>query len=608
MSRSRDETSKSNEAAAKPLKSDEAAVKPLRVIDVEATIKNRERGGIYFKKRWGAWHVISHTWSAGIRKFSETVGVRVGAAAGGSSSYEELFDRADFSREKSYKDLIEFLEILRTDGVSWAWFDALCINQKDDKEKEAEIQHMGAYYEGSLGCYVAQHGIGMGFEVLDNFSGAAAADAWLSWYVRGECDAFLPRWFTRAWTFQEWVLPKKVVFIVEGLDIERLTSASESYRDFPDRPCLDFIHLRPIQGQQGLYFTTDKDYLSLVELYSSFTKVALGERIQLYKRMMAKFPRHFKITTEPEINAGIDVHLVVNEISQRDASNEEDRVLSILKLLGVEDVFQVRANKGLREQVIHLTQTLVRKPQQEVLLQLCLADVEGNDWQGMSWAPTFNVLQGERISIPGLQRYFTRSPALNGSDRDWVIKRFWSAGTRVVEVSDNGCLKLESKVLQGELNIQKQRAELTVAGRPFLSFWDLGVPSSDIRGLPDVFVIFARFAESEAWGGVVCKGPGLYEKICKLSPKIRVWLVCMGSATLARRDMRHSWRHYTYFLVCISATDGGGTPMLHKVGYFALIKGSVMSIVNSAPTSTVTIGGFGADVTPYVLLTNSGSA
>ncbi|MCO5553091.1 hypothetical protein L7F22_006612 [Adiantum nelumboides] len=179
---------------------------PLRVIDVSSTIENREAGGIHFT-RSRIWHVISHTWSADIRAFSSIVGEKQKLING--QAYEALFQSAGFHCHPAYEKLIELLMILQTQHVRWAWFDAVCINQADKEEKDHEIQHMGTYYQKSMGCYVLQHGISKAFQLLlenDEIAFDSSCE---------EGASLLPRWFTRAWTLQEWVLPPLVNFILD---------------------------------------------------------------------------------------------------------------------------------------------------------------------------------------------------------------------------------------------------------------------------------------------------------------------------------------------------------------------------------------------------------
>ncbi|KAI5078081.1 hypothetical protein GOP47_0007905 [Adiantum capillus-veneris] len=192
------------------MEEDECIIMPLRLIDLEATIASSESGGLYFTRQ-PCWHVISHTWSANVREFSIITG-NLAAASSSSAAYESLFQATHFGSDPAYLELIQFLLILQNQGVKWVWFDAVCINQTDPSEKDREIQQMVTYYQNSLGCYVVQHGFGKGFKLLSDDAfrelstvcGSSSMD-----------DDPLPRWFSRVWTFQEWVLPPKVTFLID---------------------------------------------------------------------------------------------------------------------------------------------------------------------------------------------------------------------------------------------------------------------------------------------------------------------------------------------------------------------------------------------------------
>ena len=141
------------------------------------------------------FHTISHTWSMVIRQLSIDIGIEL-KQQGTEIGYNDVFNRANLDGQLGYAHLLEFLKILHEDGVEKVWFDALCINQVDNEEKSRKILHMGAFYFHSLGCYMMAHGFGRGFGIVDD-------------------DGHIPLWFSRVWTFQEFLLPKILSFVVE---------------------------------------------------------------------------------------------------------------------------------------------------------------------------------------------------------------------------------------------------------------------------------------------------------------------------------------------------------------------------------------------------------
>ncbi|MCO5582555.1 hypothetical protein L7F22_036452 [Adiantum nelumboides] len=177
---------------------------PIRVIDLKDTFDSN-RGIVFIAPRDWNFYTISHTWSMEVRNFSQEVGDIVKEDK--NLQYNEVFKQKKMDRYPAYSHLLEFLKILKSDGVERVWFDALCINQVDNHEKSHEIAHMGAFYFHSLGCYVAAHGFGRGFAMIDN-------------------EHCLPRWFSRVWTFQEFLLPKRLTFVVEMGRLHRHTVIS----------------------------------------------------------------------------------------------------------------------------------------------------------------------------------------------------------------------------------------------------------------------------------------------------------------------------------------------------------------------------------------------
>ncbi|KAI5080838.1 hypothetical protein GOP47_0004021 [Adiantum capillus-veneris] len=467
---------------------------PLRLIDVEATLSNDNAGGIIFTRR-RSWHVISHTWSADVRKLSKIIGKRLSSVARtwwpccndahAHGSYEQLFATSDFSKESSYKKLLDFLTILRSDQVKWVWFDAVCINQQDREEKEREIGQMGLYYEKSIGCHVVHHGIGRGFKMQLSRGGGGDAEQ-----VGEVNEDVIPRWFSRAWTFQEWILPPKTTFIID-LELEQSlartaygillneheqhetcsccffeTSLSPIYvRKFMVdvaqqpiketatgsaapynegsaraeengyqlaslpiyrirrccRPSIREPHFKKVPNRRNWYFADDLGFAFLIGVKLQMAKIVADHEHSACKsgpgapgmiavqqqKDFALNDAEYEVTRRLELKGYFRgesdylitkekrVRLSIEEMQVRDCSNAEDRVLSVLKLLGVEGLLQVRSSKSLKQQVIQLARaSLLKEDDAAMVLQLCLVDGFGNETSEMSWAPHFEVKKG----------------------------------------------------------------------------------------------------------------------------------------------------------------------------------------------------------------------
>lgn len=405
---------------------------PLRVICIKETFESD--GGIFFgvPSDWD-FHIISHTWTEDARNWSVEIADTMveRKTTEKVDAYAELFKQESFAGKRGYTDLLEFLRMLAVDGVQRVWFDALCINQKDAGEKIREIARMSEYYARSRGCYVWCHGMGGGFRL----------------WAEGAAPHYftLPRWFSRVWTLQEFVLPTKLAFIV-GMDMAGCTSmfAYKAYcrsrrlswlpaelmddlieakfvRQFDSTRQVNSRELFPCphcshQQRGHVYYVEREKYFELMDR-SSYKSIEVG-------RLPPNFWTEFKspllrlltiLSCSDQLRRLQLAALVVREISGRDCSefHDEDRLLSILGLLQVEGKVQLRTGRGLHEQIYDVAQNLVKSSPTEdhhqLLLSLCIAQYRGSPIHSMSWAPTFTfqkVLGDMRLqSLPGFHNF-----------------------------------------------------------------------------------------------------------------------------------------------------------------------------------------------------------
>ncbi|KAH7297254.1 hypothetical protein KP509_26G061600 [Ceratopteris richardii] len=140
---------------------------PIRLIDVSETAKDGQRGVVFRKAKHWRFHIVSHTWSKSVRDLSEEIAKMIKHETPKEEGmsherdtlmpnaeylYEKLLEDADLSDRSCFQELKQLLSWLAGDGVESIWMDALCINQTDDAEKEAEIANMGSYYRNSIAC------------------------------------------------------------------------------------------------------------------------------------------------------------------------------------------------------------------------------------------------------------------------------------------------------------------------------------------------------------------------------------------------------------------------------------------------------------------------
>ncbi|OBZ69667.1 hypothetical protein A0H81_10442 [Grifola frondosa] len=85
------------------------------------------------------------------------------------------------------------------DGFDWIWIDTCCIDKTSSAELSEAINSMYAWYRDAAVCYA----------YLDDVHSNDDCEARGSSFRRS-------RWFTRGWTLQELIAPRRVVFFSRG--------------------------------------------------------------------------------------------------------------------------------------------------------------------------------------------------------------------------------------------------------------------------------------------------------------------------------------------------------------------------------------------------------
>ncbi|MCO5547415.1 hypothetical protein L7F22_000864 [Adiantum nelumboides] len=278
-------------------------------------------------------------------------------------------------------------------------------------------------------CYVITHGIGteLGFK-------AAATDS----------QHPVPRWFSRTWTIQESILPEKLMFIVEKFDGESiikklyqegvfLWELSEEWHDWdkPLDPNVEWgIHKRT--GDISRRRAYKEFYCLGAEAYRRMMQIALHPFWQ-----WSEFTKAFS-----ELGDGrdsIEVESVVELVQTRHCSVEEDRLLSILGLLGIAGEHQLRTKQTLDQQLVWLARTLM-KENPKLLINLSTADFEGYTMRCISWLPNLRYAEHRRFLYPGQQQY-----------KSFVVDRHL---VKVKCMQDDGKIVLSARMLHGTLQVR----------------------------------------------------------------------------------------------------------------------------------------------------------
>ena len=143
----------------------------------------------FFDEQRPAYAILSHTWGTeevtyqDLHHFHQTRSVQ-----GESSS--PVSSRAGWRKIKACCDQALI------DGFEWVWIDTCCIDKSSSAELSEAINSMFAWYRDSKLCYAFLE------DVIDANEDVAAA---------GSCFR-RSRWFTRGWTLQELLAPRRIRF------------------------------------------------------------------------------------------------------------------------------------------------------------------------------------------------------------------------------------------------------------------------------------------------------------------------------------------------------------------------------------------------------------
>lgn len=123
--------------------------------------------------------ILSHTWGS-----SEV-------------TFRDLSDNpgsSEVAQKMGYQKLVGFCTEACRQGFEWAWADTCCIDKSSSAELSEAINSMFRWYQNAISCFVYladwPHGPSSGLDPT----------SWSS------------RWFTRAWTLQELLAPRNVLF------------------------------------------------------------------------------------------------------------------------------------------------------------------------------------------------------------------------------------------------------------------------------------------------------------------------------------------------------------------------------------------------------------
>ncbi|KAI6134406.1 heterokaryon incompatibility protein-domain-containing protein [Pisolithus croceorrhizus] len=160
--------------------------------------------------------------------------------------------KRDNVRERDgYQKIIKGCEQAKKDGYRWLWIDTCCIDKRSSSELSEAINSMYRWYRDSQMCYAYFHDVDEpALPTQQDFSRFGESDGW-------------PEWFSRGWTLQELIAPKKAEFFnKDWVSIGAKEELTSTLSDITRIPC------NVLYDEQALRDTFSWRYLCIAQIMS----------------------------------------------------------------------------------------------------------------------------------------------------------------------------------------------------------------------------------------------------------------------------------------------------------------------------------------------------
>ncbi|KAI5985761.1 heterokaryon incompatibility protein-domain-containing protein, partial [Pisolithus albus] len=193
--------------------------------------------------------------------------------------------RGDVRERDGYQKIIKCCEQAKKDGYRWLWIDTCCIDKRSSSELSEAINSMYRWYRNSEMCYVYLHDVD-----------ERESNGW-------------PEWFSRGWTLQELIAPKKAKFFNKDWvsigtkqdlksTLEDITSIPKevlingqflrSATYFRERPCI--AQIMSWAADRKTTRVEDRAY-SLLGLFGVNMPMLYGEGSKAFQRLQLEITR-----------------------------------------------------------------------------------------------------------------------------------------------------------------------------------------------------------------------------------------------------------------------------------------------------------------------------
>jgi hypothetical protein len=152
----------------------------------------------FFDSQRPKYAILSHTWGKEELSYLDFLFLTSGMSTNLHQAVQGLLNNPKRAGQ-GFQKVEACCKIAQSRGFEWVWIDSCCIDKSSSAELSEAINSMWSWYRDAVECYVYLFDISAtATELLSSTSGLE---------VLGRA-----RWFSRGWTLQELLAPRKVVF------------------------------------------------------------------------------------------------------------------------------------------------------------------------------------------------------------------------------------------------------------------------------------------------------------------------------------------------------------------------------------------------------------
>ena len=334
---------------------------------------------------------VSYTWSEDMRRWREKI-VQMGsgrtyedkilrgsasvshALAGGSFSMNDV-DQASVTRAQLFFTIVAFMVFTR--GKKFFWMDILCINQEEIEEKKFFVPRMATLYDDTY----ETHAYPSGAEIAPSVTHESVQN---------------PVWETRAWTAQEHILAKRVMFcyIFQGDVVDDVRGVSKESPGPDDESAVDRQFDSPVldhfRYSRGIYVLRRGEHIVTCHMeaegqFGNFATDVLGnfspgtmsssagvDQWDIVRKVASRSTMYKQIAEIRKSGGSlVRARLCLQTLPTRRSTYPEDMIYSALGMFNMED-FVLEYGIGFEEARLRVF---------EAMRPTVLAHLLGTDWR-----------------------------------------------------------------------------------------------------------------------------------------------------------------------------------------------------------------------------------